>query len=97
MIIDAPAISLRTDKSWLSQRLDCYQMADKPRPNYRLSEANIRYDARLEGQKRLKPSLEIGKWGDQPWGNLILRPIPQWKDYGVKDAKHQIWLKSLTP
>ena len=87
MIIDAPAISLRTDKSWLSQRLDCYQMADKPRPNYRLSEANIRYDARLEGQERLKPSLEIGKWGDQPWGNLILRPIPQWKDYGVKDAQ----------
>ena len=87
IIIDAPAIGLRTDKSWLSQRLDCYQMADKPRPNYRLSEANIRYDARLEGQERLIPSLEIGKWGDQPWGNLIVRPIPQWKDYGVKDAQ----------
>lgn len=91
IIVEAPAIGLFSDKTWLSQRLDCYQMADNPKPNYRLSEANIRYDARLEGQDRLKPSLEIGKWGSQPWGNLVVRPIPQWKDYGVKNAE---WTES---
>ena len=63
-----------------------FQTADKPKPNYRLSEANIRYDARLEGQDRLKPSVEIGRWGDQPWGGLVLRPIPQWKDYGIVEV-----------
>ena len=86
MIFDAPAIGLVSDSSWQSQRLDAFQTADKPKPNYRLSEANIRYDARLEGQNEFKPSVEIGLWGDEPWGNLIERPIPLWKDYGIKEV-----------
>lgn len=86
IIFDAPEIGLTSDMTWLSQRLDAFQTADKPKPNYRLSEANIRYDARLEGQDRLKPSVEIGRWGDQPWGGLVLRPIPQWKDYGIVEV-----------
>ena len=86
IIFDAPEIGLTSDRTWLSQRLDAFQTADKPKPNYRLSEANIRYDARLEGQDRLKPSVEIGRWGDQPWGGLVLRPIPQWKDYGIVEV-----------
>lgn len=86
IIFDAPEIGLTSDRTWLSQRLDAFQTADKPKPNYRLSEANIRYDARLEGQDRLKPSVEIGRWGDQPWGCLVLRPIPQWKDYGIVEV-----------
>lgn len=86
VIFDAPEIGLTSDRTWLSQRLDAFQTADKPKPNYRLSEANIRYDARLEGQDRLKPSVEIGRWGDQPWGGLVLRPIPQWKDYGIVEV-----------
>ncbi len=84
MIFDSPAIGLVSDSSWQSQRLDAYQTADKPKPNYRLSEANIRYDARLEGQNEFKPSVEIGLWGDKPWGGLVERPVPLWKDYGVK-------------
>ena len=86
IIFDAPGIGLASDRTWLSQRLDAFQTDDKPKPNYRLSEANIRYDARLEGQDRLKPSVEIGRWGDQPWGDLVLRPIPQWKDYGIVEV-----------
>ena len=86
IIFDAPEIGLTSDRTWLSQRLAAFQTADKPKPNYRLSEANIRYDARLEGQDRLKPSVEIGRWGDQPWGGLVLRPIPQWKDYGIVEV-----------
>ena len=86
IIFDAPEIGLTSDRTWLSQRLDAFQTADKPKPNYRLSEANIRYDARLEGQDRLKPSVEVGRWGDQPWGGLVLRPIPQWKDYGIVEV-----------
>lgn len=88
IIFDAPEIGLTSDRTWKSQRLDAFQTADKPKPNYRLSEANIRYDARLEGQDRLKPSVEIGRWGDQPWGGLVLRPIPQWKDYGFVEVAY---------
>src|SRR5690606_4574125 len=26
----------------------------------------------------------IGKAGDQPWNKLVKRPIPLWKDFGIK-------------
>ncbi len=90
MIFDAPSIGLVSDSSWLSQRLDAYKTAGKPVVNYRLSEANILYDARLEGQDEYKPSVELGEWGCKPWNNLILRPIPQWKDYGVKTLEYTV-------
>lgn len=83
-MLQAPAIDLYTDHTWQSQRLNCYQTADNPLPNWRLAESNIRYDARLEQQADWKNSLELGVWGDHPWNNLVERPIPQWKDYGVK-------------
>ena len=88
LIFDAPQIGLVSDSTWMSQRLAAYQSTDKPRPNYRLSEANIRYDARIADQNDFKPSVELGKWGDEPWGGLIERPIPQWKDYGVIEAEY---------
>ncbi len=83
-ILDAPAIGLHTDSTWMSQRLDCYQTAGDPQPNWRLAESSIRYDARLEGQQDWVPSQEIGVWGSAPWNALVERPIPQWKDYGIK-------------
>ena len=88
LIFDAPQIGLVSDSTWMSQRLAAYQSTDKPRPNYILSEANIRYDARIADQNDFKPSVELGKWGDEPWGGLIERPIPQWKDYGVIEAEY---------
>ena len=88
VIFDAPTVGLFSDISWRSRRLSCYQSAGEPVPNYRLSESNIRYDARLEGADEWKPSVEIGQWGDAPWGNMVLRPIPQWKNYGVTEAEY---------
>ena len=99
VIFDAADIALVSDKSWQSQRLKAYQTCGKPLANYRLPESNIRYKAPLscvpsvasdqrssappEGGT-MAPSIEIGLWGDAPWGKLIERPIPQWRDYGVK-------------
>ena len=65
-LLDAPAIGLHTDRTWLSQRLDRYQTAGDPQPNWRLAESNIRYDARLEQQADWSASLEIGRWGSAP-------------------------------
>ena len=84
VIVDAPTIGLVTDASWQSQRLQAYQTCGEPYTNFRLAESNIRYDARMEGQNHLKPSLEIGMWDEGAWGKLVERPIPQWKDYGMK-------------
>ena len=86
VIVDAPSIGLFTDGSWQSQRVQAYQTCGKPYANYRLAESNIRYDARLQEQNDLKPSVEIGSWDEGAWGQLVERPIPQWKDFGVKSV-----------
>ena len=89
-IFDASRIGLVSDSTWSSRRLSCYQSAGEPVPNYRLSESNIRYDARLEDSDPWHPSAERGLWGDEPWGRLVRRPVPQWKDYGVRDAEFTV-------
>lgn len=91
LILDSEDIDLFSDKSWESRRLSEYQSAVKPKPNYRLSESNIRYDARIENQDEWKPSVEMGEWGAEPWGKLVQRPIPLWKDYGVKTAGYEMY------
>lgn len=87
LIFDAPAIGLVSDSSWQSRRLSEYQSATNPPQNYRLSETNIRYDARIAGKDQWKASIESGLWGDDPWGHLEKRPIPFWKDFGMKTAE----------
>ena len=85
VIVDAPSIGLVTDASWQSRRLQAYQTCDAPYTNFRLAELNIRYDTREEHiVHSYKPSLEIGVWGEGAWGKLMKRPIPQWRDYGMK-------------
>ena len=88
VIVDAPTIGLVTDASWQSQRLQAYQTCGAPYTNFRLAESNIRFDARMKGQNNLKPSLEIGVWGEGTWGKLVERPIPQWRDYSVKNTSN---------
>lgn len=102
VIVDVPAIGLVTDASWQSRRLPAYQTCGKPYTNFRLSESNIRYDAREEsrgqvhdsGQNQatcpLDSSLEIGVWGGEAWGKLVERPIPHWRDYGMKTTSDYI-------
>ena len=86
VIVDAPTIGLVTDASWQSQRLQAYQTCGEPYTNFRLAESNIRYEAPLSPPEggAMAPSLEIGTWGSAPWGQLAERPIPQWRDYGMK-------------
>lgn len=78
-ILDAPTLGISTDNTWLSQRLEAYQTCSGHEPNYRLSESNIRYDARLSQQDNLQQSVELATWGDGLWGILVERPIPQWR------------------
>lgn len=91
MIFNAGKIGLVSDSSWESRRLSEYQAADDPAPNWRLSESSIRYDARIAGQDVWSASVEMEGWGEGPWGNLVKRPIPLWKDYGVKEVKYKEW------
>ena len=77
------------DGPWLCRIHPAYGTAvDLPAPNYRLPESSIAFDARadiaswqtgpLEG---FSPAVAI----DNTLGALHSRPIPQWKDFGIKE------------
>ena len=95
LFFDAPAIGLRSDALWLSCRNDAYGTTANPSPNYRLPESNIRYDARLEMPEWqtqtpacFAPSKEVCEEGGAPWGELVKRPIPQFRNYGITEARY---------
>jgi alpha-L-rhamnosidase len=88
-----------SDSSWISRIHPAYETALEPAPNWRLPESNIRFVAEkdLAGWQTavydkapgFTPSKEIGVWGDAPWNALIKRPIPFWKDFGIKEARFE--------
>ncbi|MBR4756158.1 MAG: glycoside hydrolase [Bacteroidales bacterium] len=96
LIFDArcPGIEILSDATWEAAVHPGYGTASHPKPNYRLSESNIRFDAgtRLpfewfkDDAARLGAALELPFGpGDAPMGDLVERPIPLWKDYGLKE------------
>ncbi len=83
--------ALDTDSAWKVRRHPAYYLPEGEEPNYRLPESNIGFDARKDipfqqadyddsgwGRARLVSLEEAG------WNGLAVRPIPQWKDYGLK-------------
>ena len=83
-IFDGSSIDVVSDSTWVSCRLPEYGTAGLPRTNFRLPESNIKYDARLAGKSVKKPSITLGEWGSAPWNSLAERPIPQWRNSGIK-------------
>ena len=89
LIFDASDIGLVSDSTWVSTVLSAYQSAENPKPNYRLPESNIRFDARMKGQDTFRQSVDLAGWNEGPWGKLIERPIPMWKDSGIINAEYK--------
>ena len=96
LIFSAPAIGLHSDASWMSCIHPAYGTCGDPKPNYRLSESSIRFDASQDMPQwqtdtelnTFGRSTELGRAGDAPWNRLVKRPIPLWRDYGLKDIKY---------
>ncbi len=83
-----------SDMSWRASEYKAYSTAEGPVPNYRLPESNLCFDARKEFKDWNSSRFEgrLGSVmltsyhvGGAPFGRLVKRPIPQWKDYGLKD------------
>ena len=84
---DCPAAGIVSDASWLCRVHPAYGTAEVPKPNYRLPETCIRFDAREDIEGWQTGSLD-GFLPAQPvesrLGALHSRPTPQWKDYGIR-------------
>jgi hypothetical protein len=71
--------------AWRVAPLPAFGTAPAPQPNERISEASLVYDARLGAQPLAwQPAQEAGVAGAAPWNQLVRRPIPQWKDFGLQ-------------
>ena len=87
--------SLISDKTWKARIHPAYFTPGQPLPNFRLSESNIGYDARLNLTNWTDqicksasnwPSVRpCGVEGVAPWNKLHHRIIPLWKDYGLRN------------
>lgn len=84
---------LLSDKSWKAFIHPAFGQADAPFPNFRLPESNIRYDARRGNFDFIKAGYEakgsraafaMGTPPIAPWNKLVKRPIPLWKNFGMK-------------
>lgn len=85
--------ALVTDRTWRMLIHPAFGTAGDPKPNYRLAESSIRFDARKDLPGWTTAAFDDTAWDTPveggvppaaPWGRLVRRPIPFWKDYGLK-------------
>lgn len=88
----AKDIDICSDNSWKVKKHESYGSCSFPYPNFRLSESSIRFDARLDFGTWQAKDYSVNRWSNvveidtclvEPWNNLVLRPIPQWKNSGL--------------
>jgi len=95
----APEFELLTDVSWKASIRREFGQAGLPLPNFRLPESSIRYDARIGNFDFSKAGFDSKKWRGvsllgtppvAPWNELVKRPIPLWKDFGMKHYENDM-------
>jgi len=91
---DIDGKSFISDSSWKVRKHPAYGSTGKPHPNFRLAEANIKFDAQKDMPDWYKSgfddtgwthAVEFGKPPIAPWNNLEKRQILQWKNTGIID------------
>ena len=93
-----------SDATWRVRFHSGYLGQTDPGPNYRLPEWNVQFDARRDLTGWTLPSYDDSAWATAtvkgrppaaPWTHLWKRPIPQWRDYGLKDYVNSAQLPSV--
>lgn len=86
-------LDLVSNSEWLCRIHPAFGNTGKPHPNYRLPESNVHFNANhdmvgwqtTDAKKfDFNNAKELGHWGAAPWNALVKRPIPFWKDFGIK-------------
>lgn len=97
--------TISSGPSWKARLHPAYGRAEGESPNFRLSESNIRFDKRVDDagwqgfvydDRNWPEAADLGSPGAAPWNRLFARPIPLWKDYGLKDYANAASLPSLS-
>jgi hypothetical protein len=90
--------SVISDSTWRVVRHPAYADTKEPHPNYRLSESNVRFDARFDMPSWTAPGfndslwerpVEMGHPPVPPWSRLFERPVPLWKHSGMREYENR--------
>ncbi len=90
-------ITIISDQSWKVKKHSAYGNSILYKPNYRLPEHSIYYDAREDLGDWLNETYDFSSWenateyaigGEGAYGKLYPRGIPFLKDYGLKDYEN---------
>ena len=82
-----------SDRTWKAIVHPAFDRTDAPHPNSRLPESNIRFDARQDLPGWEQPGFDDRAWPSAremgqppvgPWNRLFRRPIPMWKNHGLR-------------
>lgn len=91
---EGDGVQVVSDKTWRGAQYGAYGETDAPKPNYRISESNIRFDGRKEEKGWYTRAYTYGleevlpvDVENCPLGKLVKRPIPLFKDSGLLDFK----------
>ena len=89
LFFNLPTVELA---QWKVAKHPAFGKVDPPDPNYRLPEASVLFDAGMDLAGWEQPGYDDSGWGTPvlsgargcaPWGGLVERPVPQWKDWGM--------------
>ena len=99
LLIDAGDSPLSTDDTWRAIEHPAFADTEDPKPNFRLPESNIRFDAAADlpgwtdadfDTDRWSPAKTLGQPGGPPWGALVERPIPLWRWSDVRRYENDL-------
>jgi hypothetical protein len=105
LVFQCDEIALVSDENWQARLDRGFEYTPRPYPNYRLPESNIRFNAQNGNFDWILPGNEsagfrnakvIAEAESPPWNNLVLRPTPQWKNYGLKDYENLNEIPSIS-
>jgi len=93
--MNADGTWVRSDTTWRMVTNIAFQLATiVSQPNVRISEASLRYDARLDLGDWTSPDYDDSGWstpidwgpvGGPPWGKFWLRSLPFWQELPLQD------------
>jgi alpha-L-rhamnosidase len=99
LVFQCNKLGVESNDTWLGRVNRAFEHTARPYPNYRLSESNIRFDARNGSFDWIEPDSDnrgfsqvkiLGKAESEPWNNLIKRPVPLWKNFGLNDYENTV-------
>ena len=91
--VQTDAFNILSDATWKTWLHPAFTETNAPHPNYRLPESNVAFDARTGNFDFIQPNFDdiakpnaivYGTVPTTPWNQLVQRPIPQWKNFGLK-------------